>query len=312
MEKCKWKVLKEADLVPGECVGKRGQPECDDKDKITCKQLQKEKKCKWLPAPSERKTPSGKCSGAPECIGKPRRTCHRMRMQEGKCRYKPAPENEVKVGMKLKNVNPCELNGDAKEKLKGAVADQIAKKVEVESYDVNVTLSATKKEDEKCLGRRLSEDAPGINVDATIDMEEQIGLMEAENEGKEVDLVSEMKAIKNEVQEDVGSAEAANEVLQAAVEVEGVKEAAAGEITISEPETEVTAEAATKAPEVLIDAPSPGSGPSPAPAPEPEPAPSPSTETGAEAGDKAEVDACMHRNAFTSLVLGTVAVVMMQ
>jgi hypothetical protein len=309
MEKCKWKVLKEADLVPGECVGKRGQPECDDKDKITCKQLQKEKKCKWLPAPSERKTPSGKCSGAPECIGKPRRTCHRMRMQEGKCRYKPAPENEVKVGMKLKNVNPCELNGDAKEKLKGAVADQIAKKVEVESYDVNVTLSATRKEDEKCLGRRLSEDAPGINVDATIDMEEQIGLMEAENEGKEVDLVSEMKAIKNEVQEDVGSAEAANEVLQAAVEVEGVKEAAAGEITISEPETEVTAEAATKAPEVITNAPSPSA---PAPAPEPEPAPSPGTETGAEPGKKAEVDTSVHKNAFTSLVLGTVAVVPMQ
>jgi hypothetical protein len=188
------------------------------------------------------------------------------------------------------------------------VADKIAQKVEVESYDVNVTLSATRKEDEKCLGRRLSEGAPGINVDAVIDMEEQIGLMEAESEGKEVDLVSEMKAIKSEVQEEVGSAEAANEVLQAAVEVEGVKDAAAGEITISEPETEVTAEAATKAPEVITDA------PAPAPAPEPEPAPSPGTETSAEPGKKADqaVDASVHKNAFTSLVLGTVAVVLMQ
>jgi hypothetical protein len=231
-------------------------------------------------------------------------------MQEGKCRYKPAPENEVKVGMKLKNVNPCELNAESTEKLKGAVADKIAQKVEVESYDVNVTLSATRKEDEKCLGRRLSEGAPGINVDAVIDMEEQIGLMEAENEGKEVDLVSEMKAIKSEVQEEVGSAEAANEVLQAAVEVEGVKDAAAGEITISEPETEVTAEAATKAPEVLSDAPSPSPGSDPSPAPEPEPAPSPGAEPGKQA-DMA-VDASVHKNAFTSLVLGTVAVVLMQ
>merc|ERR1711988_1751023 len=134
--------------------------------------------------------------------------------------------------------------------------------------------------------------------------------MEAENEGQEVDLVKEMKAIKSEVQEEVGSAEAANEVLQAAVEVEGVKDAAQGEITISEPETEVTAEAATKAPEVLTDAPSPSPGSGPSPAPEPEPAPSP----GAEPGKKADqaVDASVHQNAFTSLVLGTVAVVLMQ
>jgi hypothetical protein len=311
--KCKWKILKEADLAPGECVGKRGQPECDDKDKITCKQLQSEQKCKWLPAPSERRTPSGKCMGEPECIGKSRRTCHRMRMQEGKCRYKPAPENEVKVGMKLNNVDPCKMNGETLEKVKGNVATQLAKKVEVEAYDVNVTLSATREEDQKCLGRRLSEGSPGIRVDAVIDMEEQIALMEAENEGKEVDLVKEMQAIKSEVQEEVGDAEAAHEVLQAAVEVEGFKDAAAGVITVSAPETGVTAEAATKAPTVITDgpSPSPGSGPSPSPKPAPAPAPSPSTEPSAESGGKAEVAASVPKNAFTSLVLATIAVVIM-
>jgi hypothetical protein len=235
-------------------------------------------------------------------------------MQEGKCRYKPAPENEVKVGMKLNNVDPCKMNGETLEKVKGNVATQLAKKVEVEAYDVNVTLSATREEDQKCLGRRLLDSSPGIRVDAVIDMEEQIALMEAENEGKEVDLIKEMQAIKSEVQEEVGDAEAAHEVLQAAVEVEGFKDAAAGVITVSAPETGVTAAAATKAPTVITDAsdgpsPSPGSGPSPSP--KPAPAPSPSTEPSAEPVGKAEVAASVPKNAFTSLVLATIAVVIM-
>merc|ERR1719235_2801514 len=103
--------------------------------------------------------------------------------------------------------------------------------------------------------------------------------MEAENEGKEVDLISEMKAIKNDVQVEVGSAEAA-----------------------------------TKAPEVLTDAPSPSPGSGPLPAPVPEPSPSPGTEPGAEPGSKDDqaVDTSVHKNAFTSLVIGIVAVVFMQ
>merc|ERR1719453_631882 len=169
------------------------------------------------------------------------------------------------------------MNDDAKEKLKSKVAELIAAKVEVETYEVNVTLSAAREADKECMRRRLQEgEEPGINVDATIDMEEQMAAMEAENEGAEVDLVSEMTAIKNEVQAEVGSDAVANEVLAEAVEIEGVKDAAEGDITISEPETEVTAEAATKAPDsdVLTDAPAPSPGSSPAEAPAPEPSPS--------------------------------------
>merc|ERR1719453_1017174 len=76
------------------------------------------------------------------------------------------------------------MNDDAKEKLKSKVAELIAAKVEVETYEVNVTLSAAREADKECMRRRLQEgEEPGINVDATIDMEEQMAAMEAENEG---------------------------------------------------------------------------------------------------------------------------------
>jgi len=301
--KCKWKVLKAKDLVPGECVGKRGQPECDDKDKITCRQLVADRKCLWVPAPSERKTPTGTCLGPAECENKPRRTCHRLRLQEGKdCRYKPAPENEVKVKMTLKNIKLSKMDKKSQEELTDKLASKIAEKADVDSTAVNVTLTEG-----------------SIKVDATIDMEEKIGIMEAENEGKEIDLVGEMKTLKSEVQAEVGSADTAQEVLKVASEVEGVKEAAEGEVTISEPETEVTAEAATKAPQVITDeplpapspsppspSPSPGSG-SPAPAPAPEPAGTEASEGGA-----GEISTAVHENTFTALLLGTVAAIMMQ
>merc|ERR1711907_410421 len=137
--------------------------------KFVCKQLQREKKCAWVPAPSERKTPTGKCLGPAECQNKPRRVCHRMRLQEGKaCRYKPAPENEVKVDMTLKNVKLKKLDEKAQGELKDTLSKMIAEKADVDDTAVNVTLSEG-----------------SIKVSAVIDMEEKIGLMEAANEGKD-------------------------------------------------------------------------------------------------------------------------------
>merc|ERR1712164_197311 len=126
----------------GECVGKRGQAESDDKDKTTCRQLQREKKCAWLPAPSERRTPVGTCMGPPECENKPRRMCHRLRLQEGKaCRYKPAPENEVKVGLTLKNLELSSMDQDTQNNLKKKLGDDMAAAAKVDSTAVDMTFS---------------------------------------------------------------------------------------------------------------------------------------------------------------------------
>merc|ERR1711904_40632 len=140
-------------------------------------------------------------------------------------------------------------------------ATKIAETADVDEYAVAVTLSEG-----------------SVKVDATIDMEGQIGLMEAENEGTGVNLVIAMEAIKNGVQAQVGSSDTAAAILETANEVEGVKDAAEGEITISEPTTGIVAEAATKAPQVITDESSPGSPLFPAPSPSPpSPAPAPSS-----------------------------------
>jgi len=102
-------------------------------------------------------------------------------------------------------------------------------------------------------------------------------------------------------------------VLVSASSIEGVQEAAEGVITISAPETSVTAESQTKAPVtddvVVIDdaspAPSPSSGSSPAPAP------SKATTTPIPPARR-EIDASVHQNAFMGLVIATVAAVIMQ
>merc|ERR1711904_198467 len=98
-------------------------------------------------------------------------------------------------------------------------ATKIAETADVDEYAVAVTLSEG-----------------SVKVDATIDMEGRIGLMEAENEGTGVNLVTAMEAIKNGVQAQVGSSDTAAAILETANEVEGVKEAAEGEITSSEPD----------------------------------------------------------------------------
>merc|ERR1711871_1649057 len=177
--KCKWEYMKGNQTVPGECVGKRGQPECDDKDKNTCRMLVREGKCKWLPSPKDRKTPTGECLGEAECIGKTRRVCHRMRQQEGKCHYKPAPENTVEINTTIKGVNLNEMDEVSKEELKKDIQETVAKAADEEPEAVNVTLTAG-----------------SVTVTAVLDLEERIGIMEGEKEGQDVDLVEEMKAVK--------------------------------------------------------------------------------------------------------------------
>jgi GR25 family glycosyltransferase involved in LPS biosynthesis len=240
--KCKWEYVK-ADVPPGECIGKKGQAECDDKDKNTCRQMKG--KCKWLLSPAERKTPTGTCEGEAECIGKSRRVCHRFRLQEGKCKWKPAPENEVTVKTTIKGVDYNKCDAECKEELEAKITKTIAEQAtDGDETAVAVeTMAAT---------RRLQQqnNKKGINVEAKIDLEEQIGIMEAENEGQEVDLISKMQAIKGEVEKGLETEDVKKEILKEATSVEGVKEAADGEITITDAETGTTAEAATVAPEV--------------------------------------------------------------
>jgi len=228
--KCKWEYIKNAS-APGECVGKRGQPECDDKDRNTCRQLAREGKCKWLPAPKNRKTPTGECLGIAECIGKTRRVCHRMRKQEGKCHFKPAPENTIEVNTTIKNVKLKEMDEPSKEELKESVQETIADAANEEPEAVTVILSEG-----------------SVIVSAVLDLEERIGIMEGEKEGENVNLVTEMESLKDAVQKDLEKDSVKTSILTSAQNNEGVKQASEGEITITDMEASATAPAATKAP----------------------------------------------------------------
>jgi len=231
--KCKWEYMKPGSDVPGECIGKRGQPECDNKDKNTCHQLAREGKCKWLPSPQNRKTPTGDCLGEAECIGKTRRVCHRMHQQEGKCYFKPAPENTVELKTTIKGVNCAVLDEEAKDILKHSVQETIAEAADEEPEAVNVTLACG-----------------SVIVSAVIDLEERIGIMEGEKQSQDVpvNLVEEMESLKGAVQEDLGKSDVKKEVLTKALDIEGVQQAAEGAITITDVQTAVSAPAATKAP----------------------------------------------------------------
>merc|ERR1719161_2562855 len=119
--------------------------------------------------------------------------------------------------------------------------------------------------------------------------------------------------IKQMVQNEVGSAESAQEVLQVATEIEAVKEAAEGEITVSEPETEVPVEAATKAPTVITDEPAPSPNPSPSPSPGSVPSPSPSSGDATKGEDRAVSSTiAMQGSTFMGLVIATLAAMTMQ
>merc|ERR1712224_190579 len=138
----------------------------------------------------------------------------------------------------------------------------------------------------------------GIKVKATLDLEERIGIMEAEKEGQDVDLVKEMEAVKGEVQKDL--------------EIEGVN---MDDITITDTKTGTNAAAATKAPSVEPSpAPSPSGGmddPSPAPSPSAEgdattSAPSAADDASEGGSDQQVVSAAIYHNVFASALVGTI------
>ena len=108
--------------------------------------------------------------------------------------------------------------------------------------------------------------------------------------------------------------ETSAEILTAATEVEGVKEAADGEITLDEAKTDVVAESVTQAPLVVEDdAPDPSPAPSPTePAPEPAPSPTPSSSSSDSADENKVVDGTAPQNAFVSLVITSVTAMMLQ
>merc|ERR1711907_169849 len=83
--------------------------------------------------------------------------------------------------------------------------------------------------------------AGSVKVSAAIYLEERIGVMEGESEGQDLDLAQEMESLKNEVQKELETDDAKNEILTVASGVKGVQLAADGEITITDPEASVTA-----------------------------------------------------------------------
>jgi len=289
--KCKWEFIKPGDVVPGECVGKA---ECDDKPKNTCRQLGREGKCAWVPAPTQRKTPTGDCLGQAECLGKTRRICHRMRQQEGKCHWKPAPENEVKVQVTIKNVDFNKMDSESKEELHDALQSTIADKAGVDETAVNITLAAG-----------------SVKVAAAIDLEEKIGIMEGESEGQGVDLLAEMNSLKAQVQNELETGDAQQEILTVASSVDGVQQAATGEIAVTDPEASATVEVtslATKPPSISgSTTPEDASSSTDSPALGEEP----HAASGSEEESQRPVSlAAMHFNAFGSmLVAGAIAAV---
>merc|ERR1711937_1114222 len=286
---CKWEYISEEEAdAPGECIGKRYEAECDDKDKNTCRQLAREGKCKWLLSPKNRKTPTGDCLGQAECIGKSRRICHRFRALEGKCKWKPAPENEVTLETKVDGIPPekCESmkkNEAEMKKFEKGLIKTIAEK----ATDGDETAVVVETE------------CGSIKVKATLDLEERIGIMEAEKEGQDVDLVKEKEDVKKGILKEVAT-------------IEGVN---MDDITITDTKTGTNAAAATKAPSVEPSpAPSPSGGmddPSPAPSPSAEgdattSAPSAADDASEGGSDQQVVSAAIYHNVFASALVGTI------
>lgn len=150
-----------------------------------------------------------------------------------------------------------------------------------------------------------------IKVKATLDLEERIGIMEAEKEGQDIDLVKEMEAVKGEVQKDLEKEDVKKGILKEVATIEGVN---MDDITITDTKTGTNAAAATKAPSVEPSpAPSPGTDdPSPAPSPESgvSTTSAPSAEDDASEGasdpDQQVVSAAIYHNVFASALVGTI------
>jgi len=300
--KCKWEYISEEEAdAPGECIGKRYEAECDDKDKNTCRQLAREGKCKWLLSPKNRKTPTGDCLGQAECIGKSRRICHRFRAQEGKCKWKPAPENEVTLETKV--------DGISKEKCESMKKNEAEMKKFEKGLQKKIAEKATDGDEDAVV---METECGSIKIKATLDLEERIGIMEAEKEGQDVDLVKEMEAIKGEVQKDLEKEDVKKDILKEAATIEGVN---MDDITITDTKTGTNAAAATKAPSVEPSpAPSPSGGmddPSPAPSPSAEgdattSAPSAADDASEGGSDQQVVSAAIYHNVFASALVGTI------
>merc|ERR1711871_488412 len=258
-------------------------------------------KCKWLLSPKNRKTPTGDCLGQAECIGKSRRICHRFRAQEGKCKWKPAPENEVTLETKVNTPKGfCEsMSSEERKKFEQGLKKTIAEKA-TEGDQTAVVVGT---------------ECGSIKVKATLDLEERIGIMEAEKEGQDVDLVKEMEAVKGEVQKDLEKEDVKKGILKEVATIEGVN---MDDITITDTKTGTNAAAATKAPSVEPSpAPSPSGGMddrSPAPSPSAEgdattSAPSAeddASEGGSDGDNQQVVSAAIYRNVFASALVGTI------
>lgn len=155
-----------------------------------------------------------------------------MRKQEGKCKYKPAPENTIEVETTIEGVTLKEMDNVTQEELKKDIQETICE--------------AAKEEPEACV---VTLSAGSVVVSAVIDLEERIGIMEGEKEGKNVNLEEEMEVVKGAVKKDLRKSDVKNEILTKAKNNKGVQAASQGEITITSVEAEMTAPAATKAPD---------------------------------------------------------------
>lgn len=249
-----------------------------------------------------------------------------MRKQEGKCRFKPAPENTIEVNTTFPDVNLTEMDLDAQEQLMADVQEIVADTANEEPEAVEVTLSAKPGEVNRLRLRRLSEG--GVIVSAVLDLEERIGIMEGEQEGQDVDLVQEMDSLKAAVKNDLGKSSVKNEILTKAKNNEGMQAAASGEITMTDLEAEMTAESATKAP---TEAPEESSGDGDGTSTDEtedssgngvddgsytflSTTPAASADNGGDDSDapSQSVDAAVNMNAFSGVLFGSVVVVVMQ
>jgi len=154
-----------------------------------------------------------------------------MRKQEGKCRFKPAPENTIEVNTKFPDVDLKEVDESSQKQMEKDFCEIVADAADEEPEACEATLRAG-----------------SVVVSAVLDLEERIGIMEGEKEGQNVDLVQEMDSLKVAVKNDLGKSSVKKQILTKAKNNKGMQEAAQGEITMTDVEAEMTAESATKAP----------------------------------------------------------------
>jgi len=168
-----------------------------------------------------RPKPKGVCSGAAECFGKDAETCARMQKQEGKCTFadgKRFKKVKASIKMTIKNVNFNKLDKDAKDDLKTGLQTKFAKKADVAKEKVTVELSAG-----------------SVKVDVQIDITDKLATAQSGSGSASADIVQDMK-------QSLATDDVQRELLTVVKSIDGVKQAADGEIDMTKPETGVTAE----------------------------------------------------------------------